>query len=71
MIKKLYRSKEQRVIAGVCGGVAEYFNIDVTVVRLVAVFLLLPGALPGFLPYVIMWIVVPTSNDKVKNNGKE
>ena len=60
MIKKLYRSTDQRIIAGVCGGIAEYFNIDVTIVRLIAVFLLLPGALPGFLPYIIMWIVVPS-----------
>ena len=60
MAKKLYRSSNQRVIAGVCGGLAEYFDIDVTIVRLIAVALLLPGGLPGFLPYIIMWIVVPT-----------
>ena len=59
MTKKLYRSTEQRVIAGVCGGIAEYFDIDVTIVRLIAVALLLPGGLPGLLPYIIMWIVVP------------
>lgn len=64
MTKKLYRSSEQRVIAGVCGGIAEYFSIDVTIVRLIAVVLLLPGGLPGLLPYVIMWIVVPTSKEK-------
>ena len=60
MTKKLYRSTEQRVIAGVCGGLAEYFDIDVTIVRLIAVALLLPGGLPGLLPYIIMWIVVPS-----------
>ena len=60
MTKKLYRSTEQRVIAGVCGGIAEYFDIDVTIVRLIAVALLLPGGLPGLLPYIIMWIVVPS-----------
>lgn len=60
MTKKLYRSTDKRMIAGVCGGLAEYFNIDVTIVRLIAVALLLPGGLPGFLPYVIMWIVVPS-----------
>lgn len=59
MVKKLYRSTDQRVIAGVCGGLAEYFGIDVTIVRLIAVALLLPGGLPGLLPYIIMWIVVP------------
>jgi phage shock protein C len=59
MNKKLYRSPDKKVIAGVCGGLAEYFDIDVTIVRLIAVALLLPGGLPGFLPYVILWIVVP------------
>lgn len=60
MTKKLYRSTDQRIIAGVCGGLAEYFDIDVTIVRLIAVALLLPGGLPGLLPYIIMWIVVPS-----------
>jgi len=60
MAKKLYRSTDQRVIGGVCGGIAEYFDIDVTIVRLIAVALLLPGGLPGVVPYIIMWIVVPS-----------
>ncbi|HAC56189.1 TPA: PspC domain-containing protein [Candidatus Saccharibacteria bacterium] len=60
MAKKLYRSTNQRFIAGVCGGIAEYFDIDVTIVRLIAVALLLPGGLPGVVPYIIMWIVVPS-----------
>jgi phage shock protein C len=59
MNKRLYRSTSNRKIAGVCGGIAEYFNIDPTIVRIIAVILLLPGGLPGFIPYVIMWIVVP------------
>ncbi len=61
MTKRLYRSKKDRMIAGVCGGIAEYFAIDPVIVRLIAVLLLLPGGLPGFLPYVIFWIVVPNS----------
>ncbi len=65
MAKKLYRSTTDRWIGGVCGGIAEYFNIDVTIVRLIAVALLLPGGLPGIIPYVIMWIVVPTNKEKV------
>jgi len=59
MQKRLYRSTENRMIAGVCGGLAKYFNIDPVIVRVIAVILLLPGGLPGFLPYVILWIVVP------------
>lgn len=58
-MKKLYRSQTDKKIAGVCGGLAEYFNIDATVVRIIFVVLLLPGGLPGFLPYVILWIFVP------------
>ena len=61
MTKKLYRSRKDKMIAGVCGGLAEYFNIDPVIVRLVAVLLLLPGGLPGFLPYIIMWAVVPVA----------
>lgn len=59
MTKRLYRSTTDRMIAGVCGGIAEYFGIDPVIVRLIAVLLLLPGGLPGFLPYIIMWILVP------------
>ena len=47
------------MIGGVCGGLAEYFGVDPVIVRLIAVLLLLPGGLPGLLPYIIMWIVVP------------
>lgn len=58
-MKRLYRSTDNKVIAGVCGGLAEYFKIDPVIVRIIAVILLLPGWLPGFIPYVIMWIIVP------------
>ncbi|HYH74552.1 MAG TPA: PspC domain-containing protein [Candidatus Saccharimonadales bacterium] len=59
MERRLYRSETNKMIAGICGGLAEYFRIDPVIVRLVFVILLLPGGLPGFLPYVILWIVVP------------
>ncbi len=59
MAKRLYRSRTDRKIAGVCGGIAEYFNIDPTVIRVIAILLLLPGGLPGLLPYIVLWIVVP------------
>lgn len=58
-MKKLYRSTTDKKIAGVCGGLAEYFNLDPTLVRVGALVLLLPGWLPGFIPYVILWIAVP------------
>jgi phage shock protein C len=57
---KLYRSRTDRMIAGVCGGIAEHFSIDPAVVRLVAVALLIfTGFFPAFFAYLILWIVVP------------
>jgi phage shock protein PspC (stress-responsive transcriptional regulator) len=57
--ERLYRSRDDRVIAGVAGGVADYFGIDPSIVRIVwAVLTLFSGGLL-FLLYVIMWIVVP------------
>jgi phage shock protein C len=59
MDKKLYRSSSQKMIAGVCGGLGEYFNIDPTVVRLGWVlFGLLGGS--GLLAYLICVIVIPS-----------
>jgi len=64
MAKRLYRSGDNRMIAGVCGGLAEYFDIDPTLVRIAAIILLLPGGLPGFLPYIILWVIVPEKPDR-------
>ena len=58
MQKRLYRSKKDRMIAGVCGGLAEYFNIDPVLVRLIALLFIL-GAGSGLLAYIILWIVIP------------
>ncbi|MBP6880748.1 PspC domain-containing protein [Candidatus Saccharibacteria bacterium] len=63
-MKKLYRSRNDRKIAGVCGGLAEYFQIDPTVARVIFVVLLLPGWLPGFLPYLILWVFVPVEPER-------
>ena len=56
--KRLYRSRDDRMIAGVCGGLGEYFNIDPTIVRLVLLFLTLWGG-GGVLVYFLAWIVIP------------
>ena len=56
--KRLYRIREGRVVAGVCAGIAAYFGIDPTLVRLAfAVFTIFGGA--GVLIYLIAWIVIP------------
>lgn len=56
--KKLYRSKD-RMIAGVCGGIAEYFNIDPTLIRLLWALITLIGIFPGIIAYIICWIIIP------------
>lgn len=56
--KKLYRSNEQKMLTGVCGGLAEYFGTDPTWVRLLFVVGTLIGG-PGILAYLIMSVVVP------------
>lgn len=58
MKKKLYRSTENKVIAGVCGGIADYFDIDPTLVRLAWVlFCVLGGS--GVLAYIIAALIIP------------
>jgi len=60
-MKKLYRSSTDRKIAGVCAGLAEYFTIDPTIIRVIFVLLLLPGGLPGLLPYLLLWVIIPVA----------
>ncbi|MBA2729025.1 MAG: PspC domain-containing protein [Parachlamydiaceae bacterium] len=58
MHKKLFRSRRNYMVAGICGGLGEYFNIDPTIVRLIAAFsILLAGT--GLLVYLIAWLVIP------------
>jgi phage shock protein C len=57
-IKRLYRSREECMVAGVCGGLAEYFNMDPTLVRVLFVILSLAGG-PGIVAYIILAIIVP------------
>lgn len=62
-MKKLRRPKKGRMVAGVALAFANYFNVDVVLVRLLWFLLFLPGGLPGFIPYVVCWIIIP-SEDK-------
>ena len=61
MEKKLYRIEEGKKLAGVCGGVAEYLNIDPTVVRLVWALVALCG--PGILAYIVAALIMPVKNE--------
>ena len=58
--RRMYRSRTDTKIAGVCGGIAEYLNADPVVVRLVAVVVtFFTGVVPGVLAYLAAWIIVP------------
>lgn len=60
MQKKLYRSMADKKLCGVCGGIAEYFDLDPTIIRLVwVVMTLFSAAFPGVLAYIICAIIVP------------
>ncbi|MEO6550281.1 MAG: PspC domain-containing protein [Ferruginibacter sp.] len=61
--KRLFRNENDKVIGGVCGGVAAYFGLDAIVVRII--FILLAFAGLGFLAYLILWIAVPSSASTV------
>lgn len=69
-MKKLYRSEENKIIAGVCGGIGEYFDIDPTLIRVVYIFLsLLTGGF-GFPMYFILWIIIPSKSDIKKDSNE-
>jgi phage shock protein C len=60
--RKLYRSRANRTIAGVCCGLADYFGVDPTLIRVIFVVLnLLGGA--GIVLYLLLWIIVPNEPD--------
>ncbi|MGB3908809.1 MAG: PspC domain-containing protein [Methanomethylovorans sp.] len=58
MYKKLCRSKKERIIAGVCGGIGTFLNVDPTLVRLLWIFLIFLGG-GGILAYFIAWLIIP------------
>jgi phage shock protein C len=59
--RKLYRSRTERMVAGVCGGLAEYFSVDTTVIRVLFLVITLFGG-AGLVVYVVMWILVPDAS---------
>jgi phage shock protein C len=73
-VKKLYRSRKARMLAGICGGLGEYFNVDPTMMRLIYVLatIFLPFMI---LVYLVMWVIVPeepeAASDVVDTVAKE
>ena len=60
MTRSLQRSKRDRMIAGVCGGIAKSFGWDPTIVRILFVLVsIVSAAFPGILVYIILWVLVP------------
>jgi phage shock protein C len=63
MNKKLKRSKNQ-LVAGVCAGIAEYFDLDITLVRVIyAIISVFSAGFPGLFLYIILWIIMPLSEE--------
>jgi len=69
--KRLYRSKKDHMIGGVCGGIAEYFNIDPVIVRVIAVVSIFANGI-GLIAYLIAWIIIPQNPEQAseKEEGK-
>jgi phage shock protein C len=65
MEKKLFRSQTRKMLGGVCAGLGEYFDIDVTLVRLIFVAITLVTAIiPMMIFYLIAWIIIPLEEPK-------
>ena len=61
--KKIYRSKDDYILAGVCSGLAEYFEVDTTLMRVIFILLFIGGG-SGFLIYLILWLIIPKEGGK-------
>jgi len=77
MTNRLYRSEKDKIIGGVCGGIAEYLNIDPVIVRILFALAVISEGF-GLMLYIILWIVLPSEdsinkdhNEVVQENTKE
>lgn len=68
-MKRLYRSKHDRVIGGVCGGIAGYFNIDPVIIRIIWVIATIFGG-AGVIAYIICWFVIPEEPVELSMNSR-
>jgi phage shock protein C len=79
MDRRLFRSRTNRVISGVCGGFSVYFNIDPVIIRVIAVLVVLgSGVVPGLIAYIVLAIIIPlegttssTPKDAIRENVSE
>ena len=63
-MKRLYRSRKDRILGGVCGGLGIYFDIDPVIIRLLCLLLTFAGMGLGILVYLIAWIIIPLEPKK-------
>ena len=64
-MKKLYKVEQGRMVCGVCGGIAEYFNVDPSLVRIITVILCLFPPIPGIIAYIIAACILPNKSQVV------
>jgi len=63
-MKKLYRSKENKIFAGIIGGLGDFFEVDPTILRLIWLLVIVfTGFFPGVLVYIIACLIIPKKND--------
>ena len=67
-VRRLYRSRTQRMLGGVCGGLGKYLGIDPTIIRLVFLVLLFTQGF-GFLIYIILWLLLPVEGGAETSTG--
>ena len=70
MTKRLYKS-DNKMICGVCAGIAEYFGIDPTLVRLITVFLLFAGVGSGLIAYIVAAVIIPEKSSSETKSAKD
>ncbi|MGI5171985.1 PspC domain-containing protein [Treponema sp. OMZ 840] len=70
MAKRLYKS-ENKMLCGVCAGIAEYFDIDPTLVRLITVFLLFAGVGSGLIAYIVAAVIIPERFQNKTKSAKD
>jgi phage shock protein PspC (stress-responsive transcriptional regulator) len=71
-IKRLYRSRNERLLGGICGGLAEYFRVDPTIMRLIYILLCFVSLGSGVLIYIVLWLIVPEKGSgALGNDGQD
>lgn len=67
-MKRLYRSTTDRWIAGICGGIGEYFRVDPNIIRVIWAFITVAtGFVPGIVAYGLAWLILPQSGEALQD----